>query len=189
MCTEKEYGHLVPLLWLTSCWPSTGWAAAPDWLGSRKGTSECQGNTGTDRGSTLVQTVGREGKEGERKSEMSSCLSASVSLPVNRKYHSARWQHVKSCVTITAAKAILKTTLRQNLSGDHEWSCVLSHLVSTCLQHTHMQMSPQDNESWGVMWCAMWWGNLLFYPHRFQTPVYSLSRPLPNFRLSAELSL
>lgn len=46
----------IPLFWLTSCWPSAGWAAPPKWLGSRKGTRECQGNTGTDRGSTLVQT-------------------------------------------------------------------------------------------------------------------------------------
>ncbi len=91
MSREKEWGHLLPLLWLTSCWPSAGWAAAPDWLGSRKGTSECQGNTGTDRGSTLVQTVGtrRESeereRERERKSEMSSCLSISVSWTVDRR--------------------------------------------------------------------------------------------------------
>ncbi len=26
------------------------------------------------------------------------------------------------------------------------------------------------------MWYVMWWGNLLFYPQRFQTPDYSLSR-------------
>lgn len=89
MSREKHWGHLLPLLWLTSCWPSAGWAAAPDWLGSRKGTSECQGNTGTDRGSTLVQTVGtwreRERRKGERKSEMSSCLSISVSWTVDRR--------------------------------------------------------------------------------------------------------
>lgn len=65
MSREKEWGNLLPLLWLTSCWPSAGWAAAPDWLGSRKGTSECQGNTGTDRGSTFVQTVGTR-RERER---------------------------------------------------------------------------------------------------------------------------
>lgn len=59
----------LPLLWLTSCWPSVGRTdAAPDWLGSKNGTSECQGNTGTDRGSTLVHTMGTwEWERRERK--------------------------------------------------------------------------------------------------------------------------
>lgn len=86
---DKKIVLLLPLLWLTSCWPSAGWTAAPDWLGSRKGTSECQGNTGTDRGSTLVQTVGT-GREGERvrqrkKSETSSNQSIWVSWTANRR--------------------------------------------------------------------------------------------------------
>lgn len=44
--------------WLTVCWPSPGWADGSDWVGARKGTNECQGNTGTDLGSTLVHTTG-----------------------------------------------------------------------------------------------------------------------------------
>ena len=49
----------LPLLWFTRGWPSVGWAPEEfDWLGSRKGTNECQGKTGTERGSTLVQTEG-----------------------------------------------------------------------------------------------------------------------------------
>lgn len=50
--------------WLTGCWPSPGWEAASDWVGARKGTKECQGKTGTDRGSTLVHTVERRQTEG-----------------------------------------------------------------------------------------------------------------------------
>ena len=43
--------------WLTGCWPSPGREGASDWVGARKGTNECQGKTGTDRGSTLVHTA------------------------------------------------------------------------------------------------------------------------------------
>lgn len=43
--------------WLTGCWPSPGWEEASDWVGARKGTNECHGKTGTDRGSTLVHTA------------------------------------------------------------------------------------------------------------------------------------
>lgn len=94
-CTQPRWKFFLslPLLWLTSCWPSVGWTATPDWLGSKKGTSECQGNTGTDRGSTLVHTVGTWG-EGERvrrrerereKSETPSSRSIWVSQTANRR--------------------------------------------------------------------------------------------------------
>lgn len=48
----------LPLLWW-SVWLSAGWVDIFDWLVSKKGTNECHGNTGTERGSTLVQTVCR----------------------------------------------------------------------------------------------------------------------------------
>lgn len=55
----------LPLLWLEAtgwlagCWASLGCTEGSGWLGARKGTKECQGNTATERGSTFVHTVGR----------------------------------------------------------------------------------------------------------------------------------
>lgn len=43
---------------MTGWWPWGGWGEASGWLGARKGTSECQGKTATERGSTLVHTAG-----------------------------------------------------------------------------------------------------------------------------------
>lgn len=48
--------QMLPLLWFTSVWPSAGCVDIFVWLVSRKGTNECHANTGTERGSTLVQT-------------------------------------------------------------------------------------------------------------------------------------
>lgn len=45
--------------WLEGCWASLGCTEGSGWLGARKGTSECQGNTATERGSTFVHTAGR----------------------------------------------------------------------------------------------------------------------------------
>lgn len=57
----------------------------------------------------------------------------------------------------------LKTALTQKAPRPehHEWSCVFSHLFCSTYGP-----SPRDNEGW---WDMMWWKNLLFYPHRFQT--------------------
>lgn len=55
--------HSVPVFrlaawgWFTGCVPSPGWEEASDWVGAKKGTNECHGKTGTDRGSTLVHTA------------------------------------------------------------------------------------------------------------------------------------
>lgn len=57
--------HPSPLLWLEAtgwlagCWASLGCTEGSGWLGAKKGTKECQGNTATERGSTFVHTVGR----------------------------------------------------------------------------------------------------------------------------------
>lgn len=42
--------------WLAGCWASLGCTEGSGWLGARKGTKECQGNTATERGSTFVHT-------------------------------------------------------------------------------------------------------------------------------------
>lgn len=61
----SEAPHSSPLLWveatgwLAGCWASLGCTEGSGWLGARKGTKECQGNTATERGSTFVHTVGR----------------------------------------------------------------------------------------------------------------------------------
>lgn len=63
MCSAAP--HSSPLLWveatewLAGCWASLGCTEGSGWLGARKGTKECQGNTATERGSTFVHTVGR----------------------------------------------------------------------------------------------------------------------------------
>jgi hypothetical protein len=55
----------LPLLWLEAtgwlagCWASLGCTEGSGWLGAKKGTKECQGNTATERGSTFVHTVGK----------------------------------------------------------------------------------------------------------------------------------
>lgn len=49
---------------------------------------------------------------------------------------------------------------------------------SAPISNTRTETIPRDNESWGVMWWEMGWGNLLFYPQRIQTPDYPLSRLL-----------
>ena len=59
MCSLPVF-RLAAWGWLTGCGPSPGWEEASDWVGARKGTNECQGKTGTDRGSTLVHTAEEE---------------------------------------------------------------------------------------------------------------------------------
>lgn len=63
---HRKHSHspyLLPLLWLEAtgwpagCWASLGCTEGSGWLGARKGTKECQGNTATERGSTFVHTV------------------------------------------------------------------------------------------------------------------------------------
>lgn len=65
MSKHSHSPYPLPLLWLEAtgwlagCWASLGCTEGSGWLGARKGTKECQGNTATERGSTFVHTVGR----------------------------------------------------------------------------------------------------------------------------------
>lgn len=134
---------LLPLLWLTSCWPSAGWAASPDWLESRKGTSECQGNTGTDRGSTLVQTVGREEKQEEIRWSVTVFVMSSDERP-------------KFCPL--AAGSTEKDTFMESSWAVGPWMEHSAPLINTDT-YTY-----QPSGWWGLWGHVMHgWGNLLFH--------------------------
>lgn len=122
----------IPLFWLTSCWPSAGWAAPPKWLGSRKGTRECQGNTGTDRGSTLVQTE-QTPTQREKEREAVSIMDSK--------------QMVALCSKNTTACHCQQTInyyVVQNAPFDRNWYLEFGSSYFNFTELLHCSSSPQE---------------------------------------------